>query len=132
LQQANLPLDPDLIQPGDYTGETGFQRAQVLLGLPDPPTAIFAANDRSAFGVLDAAREAGLSIPDDLSVVGFDNIPQSDRVIPALTTVDQSVSEMGRVATNMLIKLIQGEPLAHRLVHVPTKLIPRASCRSIK
>jgi len=132
LQRANLPLDLDLIQSGDYTQKAGFQGAQALLRLPDPPTAIFAANDGSAFGVMRAAQDAGLSIPDDLSVIGFDNIPPAAHSIPTLTTVEQPISEMGYVATHMLIKLIQGEPLGSRLDHVPTRLIVRESCRSIK
>ncbi len=132
LEQAGLPVDPALIQPGDYTRETGFHSAQHLLALADPPTAIFAANDQSALGVIDAASEAGLHIPEDLSVVGFDNIPQAMCSVPGLTTVDQSVSEMGYVATTMLIKLIQGETLDEPLCKIPTRLVIRDSCRSIK
>jgi LacI family transcriptional regulator len=132
LEQAGLPVDATLIQPGDYTRETGFHCAQHLFALPDPPTAIFAANDQSALGVLDAANEIGLRIPDDLSVVGFDNIPLAMCSVPGLTTVDQSVSEMGYVATTMLIKLIQGETLDEPLCKVPTRLVIRDSCRSIK
>ncbi len=73
LQQANLPLDPDLIQPGDYNQATGFIGAQKLLSLPDPPTAIFGASDETAFGIIEAARAKGLCVPEDLSVIGFDN-----------------------------------------------------------
>ncbi|MBN2006256.1 MAG: LacI family DNA-binding transcriptional regulator [Anaerolineae bacterium] len=132
LQQAGLPVDAALIQPGDYTRETGFRCAQHLFALPDPPTAIFAANDQSALGVIDAANETGLRIPNDLSVVGFDNIPLAMCSLPGLTTVDQSVSEMGYVATTMLIKLIQGETLDEPLCKIPTQLVIRDSCRSIK
>ncbi|MBN2501431.1 MAG: LacI family DNA-binding transcriptional regulator [Anaerolineales bacterium] len=132
LQRAGLPIEPALIQSGDYTRETGFHCAQALLTLPDPPTAIFAANDQSALGVIDAVHEAGLSIPDDVSVVGFDNIPQAARAIPALTTVDQSVSEMGYVATNMLFKLIHGSSLDYQIYQVPIQLVIRESCRSIQ
>jgi LacI family transcriptional regulator len=131
LQRANLAIDPELIQPGDYTRETSFRATQRLLRRPDPPTAIFAANDGSAFGVMDAAQALGLRIPDDLSVVGFDNIPEADHSTPTLTTVDQSISEMGYVAATMLIKLVQGESLGRRLVHVPTQLVVRASCRPV-
>ena len=131
LEQAGLPVDATLIQQGDYTHETGFRCAQHLFALPDPPTAIFAANDQSALGVLDAANEVGLRVPDDLSVVGFDNIPLATCSMPGLTTVDQSVSEMGYVATTMLIKLIQGETLDESLCKIPTRLVIRDSCRSI-
>jgi LacI family transcriptional regulator len=132
LEQAGLLVDETLIQSGDYTRMAGFHGAQHLFALPDPPTAIFAANDQSALGVLDAANEAGLRVPGDLSVVGFDNIPLAMCSVPGLTTVDQSVSEMGYVATTMLIKLIQGKTLDETLCKVPTRLVIRDSCRSIK
>jgi len=131
LEQAGLPVDPALIQPGDYTRETGFRCTQNLLTLPDPPTAIFAANDQSALGVIDAACEAGWHIPGDLSVVGFDNTPQAARSMPGLTTVDQSVSEMGYIATTMLIKLMQGKSLDEPVCKVPTQLVIRDSCQCI-
>jgi len=132
LEQAGLPVDAALIQPGDYTRETGFRCAQNLFALPDPPTAIFAANDQSALGVIDAAGKAGLRIPGNLSVVGFDNTPQAMRSMPGLTTVDQSVSKMGYIATTMLIKLMQGESLDEPVCKVPTQLVIRDSCRSIQ
>lgn len=132
LEQAGLPVDTALIQPGDYTRETGFRCAQNLFALPAPPTAIFAANDQSALGVIDAANIAGLHIPGQLSVVGFDNIPQATRSVPGLTTVDQSVSEMGYIATTMLIKLMQGESLQEPICKVPTQLVIRDSCQAIK
>ncbi|HOT91317.1 MAG TPA: LacI family DNA-binding transcriptional regulator [Anaerolineae bacterium] len=132
LERAGVPLDPDLIQEGDYSRERGFSCAQQLFGLPDPPTAIFAANDQSALGVMDAAREAGLRVPEDISVVGFDNIPQAAGCVPGLTTVDQFVSEMGYIATTMLIKLMRGETLEEPLRRIPTRLIIRDSCRAIQ
>ena len=130
LCQANIPLDPELVQVGDYTKGTGFTCAQELLTLPDPPTAIFAANDQSAFGVLGAAQEAGLRVPDDLSVVGFDNIPESAYITPPLTTIDQSIEKMGFIATEMLMKLIVGEELENRIYKIPTQLVIRGSCRA--
>jgi LacI family transcriptional regulator len=129
LRQANIPLAPELIQTGDYTITAAVTCAQRLLSLPDPPTAIFAANDQSALGVIKAAKEAGLRVPDDLSVVGFDNIPEADH--SGLTTVDQSIDRMGYVATEMLVSLIQGKPLESNLRKIPTRLIVRDSCRAI-
>jgi LacI family transcriptional regulator len=129
LRQANIPLAPELIQVGDYTAATGFACTQKLLNLPDPPTAIFAANDQSALGVLKAAKEAGLRVPDDLSVIGFDNIPEAD--YSGLTTVDQFIDRMGYVATEMLVSLIQGKPPESNLYKIPTRLIVRDSCRAI-
>lgn len=130
LRRAGFSVIPELIQAGDYTRKTGYDCAQKLLSLPDPPTAIFAANDQSAIGAMEAAREAGLRVPADLSIVGFDNIPQTPYTTPPLTTVDQSIDEMGYVATKMLIELIQGKPLENRLHKIPTRLIIRDSCQT--
>ncbi len=131
LRQAGIPVISELIQTGDYTRKTGYDCTKELLGLSDPPTAIFAANDQSAIGAIEAARETGLRIPEDLSVVGFDNIPQTAHTTPPLTTVDQSIDEMGYVATKMLIELIQGKPLENRLHKIPTRLIVRDSCQTV-
>jgi LacI family transcriptional regulator len=129
LCQANLPIEQELIQPGDYTYECGCSGAQKLLSLSNPPTAIFAANDQSAFGVLRAAQEAGLRVPDNLSLVGFDNTPEA--AYAGLTTVDQFIDKMGHVATEMLVSLIQGNCLDSNLYKIPTRLIVRGSCRAV-
>jgi LacI family transcriptional regulator len=131
LRKANLPVEEALIQPGDYTRESGHIGAQKLLSLTRPPTAIFAANDQSAIGVLQAAEEAGLRVPDDLSVVGFDNIPEAAYVKPSLTTVDQFVDQMGHVAAEMLIRLVQGQPLENNMYKMHTELVIRDSTRAI-
>lgn len=131
LAAAGIAYDPDLVQEGDYTRERGLQAARRLLGRADRPTAIFAANDKSAMGVLDAARELGLRVPEDLSVVGFDNIPEAEQQNPRLTTVDQSIQEMGHLAVGLLIRMLQREPLDTLLVKVPTRLIVRESCRPL-
>jgi len=126
LKEAGIPVNPVWIVPGDYTTETGYRCALKLLNQPDPPTAIFAANDQSALGVLRAAEELGLKVPDDLSVVGFDNIPEAEHL--GLTTVDQFISEMGYIAMRMLMRIVEGEKLEHQTYQMPTKLIIRRSC----
>jgi LacI family transcriptional regulator len=131
LRQANIPVDQDLIATGDFTTETGRLCARNLLSLSDPPTAIFAANDQSAMGTIEATCEMGLRVPEDLSVIGFDNIPEAAYYDPALTTIDQFIEEMGRVATGKLIDLIQGQPLESDLYKVPTQLVVRDSCRFV-
>jgi LacI family transcriptional regulator len=113
---------------GDYSKPTGFLLTQKLLGLPKPPTAIFAANDQSAYGALEAAHAAGLRIPDDLSVIGFDNIPESAYSAPPLTTVDQSIEAMGYLATKFLIQLITEGELENHTYTTPTRLVVRESC----
>jgi LacI family transcriptional regulator len=130
LAQAGIPLDPDLIVQGDFTAESGLSCARQLLSLPVPPTAIFAANDQSALGAYQAAQEAGLSIPADLSILGFDNIPDAAQAEPGLTTIDQSIQEMGKIAIQMLIKLIEGEPLENQIIKTSTRLVIRGSCRA--
>jgi LacI family transcriptional regulator len=121
-------VDEELIASGDYTTETGVACARALLALKDPPTAIFASNDQMAIGVFQVAEEMGLRIPEDLSVIGFDNIMESKYM--GLTTVDQFISEMGFVATQMLIKLIDGEPLESQMYQMQTQLVIRNSCRA--
>jgi LacI family transcriptional regulator len=123
-----IALDMDLIVECDFTRAGGLAAGRRLLSLPAPPTAIFAANDDSAFGVMDAAREAGLVIPRDLSVVGFDNVPDSITSDPALTTVDQAIKVMGEAAAKMLIQLMEGETLSSQLAKIPTQLVIRDSC----
>lgn len=131
LARAGIPLDEGLIQAGDFTRQGGLASTQRLLEGGDRPTAILASNDRSAVGAMKAIREAGLSVPDDVSVVGFDNTPDAAYAHPALTTVDQSIDRMGHIAAQMLIGLIEGEELESDMVRVPTKLVVRNSCRSV-
>jgi LacI family transcriptional regulator len=128
LKKAGVRVDEKLIVAGDYTTETGIKRARELLSLSRRPTAIFAANDQSAMGVYQAAQEMGIRIPEDLSVVGFDNIMESKYM--GLTTVDQFISEMGFVATKMLIRLIEGESLDTRTYQMQTQLVIRTSCQA--
>ncbi|MCB0153774.1 MAG: LacI family DNA-binding transcriptional regulator [Anaerolineae bacterium] len=132
LQRAGIPIDSELFQDGNFSMEVGYRCAQKLLRLADRPTAIFAANDESAFGVIKAAHEMGLRIPDDLSVVGFDNSPETVYFLPVgLTTVDQGLRQMGLTATEVLVKLINGEKIDQPISKVPTQLIVRGSCRAI-
>jgi LacI family transcriptional regulator len=131
LRRTYITVDPDLIVAGDFSAETAQQCAQRLLSLPQRPTAIFAANDQSAIGAIEAARQAGLSVPGDLSVVGFDNIPEAAFFNPALTTVDQFIDRMGQVATEILVGLIQGERPESVLYKMPTQLVVRDSCRAV-
>jgi LacI family transcriptional regulator len=129
LAAAGIPLAPELMQDGDYTRERGQAAARQLLGQPDRPTAIFAANDQSALGVLDVAQELGVHIPQDVSLVGFDNIPEAAMATPRLTTVDQSIQEMAQLATKLLISMLRGEAPEQQLVKVPTQLVIRDSCQ---
>lgn len=131
LRQANLPIEQELIQPGDYTHECGYVGAKKLLGLANPPTAIFAANDQSAIGAVHAAQEIGLRVPEDLSIMGFDNIPEASYIGGGLTTVDQFIDKMGFMAVGMLVDLLENRPIENCLHRVDTELIIRNSCQAI-
>jgi len=128
LAAVGVPLKEELVEIGDYNTDTAVKCARRLLSLLDRPTAIFAANDMTAIGVYQAAAEAGLCIPEDLSVVGFDNLRESSSITPALTTVDQYLEEMGAVATEMIVRLVNDDPLQNKLKVIKTRLIIRSSC----
>jgi LacI family transcriptional regulator len=127
LRGAGIPVDPELIRVGDYELEMSEQPARQLLTVADRPTAVFAANDLSAIQTLHVARSLGLAVPDDVSVVGFDNIPESALMAPPLTTIDQSIQEMGKRAVELLIGLIEGTLEQPQHVTLPTRLVVRQS-----
>jgi LacI family transcriptional regulator len=127
LERFGVPFDPALVCNGDFQHEGGFIRGGDLLSLPRRPTAIFAGSDQQAFGVYEAARQRGLRIPQDLSVVGLDDLPVARWVSPPLTTVRQPLAGMGRAAAQMLGELIAGLPLRPNRVELSTELIVRES-----
>jgi LacI family transcriptional regulator len=137
LAAVGIPLNEDLIEMGDYTTETAVICARKLLSLRERPTAIFAANDVSAIGVYQAARELGLQVPGDLSVIGFDNLREAAQLNPPLTTIDQSLEKMGTIATEMLVELVKGKSLPinpaeeGNLYKIPTQLVIRDSCAPV-
>ncbi len=127
LSDHGIPLDEALIADGSFKEQVGYTAAEKLLSLPDIPTAIFAANDLSAFGALEAIRQHGLSVPDDISLVGFDDVPQASMIYPKLTTVRQPLAQMGREAVNILLHQIE-KPQAQQQVTLATEFIIRDSC----
>lgn len=128
LMDAGLELDERLIVGGDFWQSAAYEATHKLLSLKNRPTAIFASNDLSAFGVMEAVREAGLSIPQDISIIGFDDIPQASIVHPKLTTMRQPLDQMGRMAARMLMERIENPELTPRRVTLATRLIVRDSC----
>jgi LacI family transcriptional regulator len=115
LAEAGITPDPSLVVEGDFKPPSGRTCGAQLLSLPERPTAIFAANDEMAYGVMAAAEERGLRIPEDLALVGFDDIASSAHVRPALTTVRQPFYEMGQAATRLLLSLVDApRPIATR------------------
>ena len=129
MDAAGIPVDPALILHGDWQFERAYADMCALLALPDPPTAVFVGSDEQCLGVYRALHERGLSIPEAMSVVGFDDMPSAALLTPALTTVRQPLREMGRVATTMLLRVIAGEPIEIPRVELATPLIRRASCQ---
>jgi len=127
LERVGAEFDPALVRNGDFQHEGGFIRGSELLDMPEPPTAIFAGSDQQALGVYEAARQRGLRIPQDLSVVGFDDLPTMRWVSPPLTTVRQPLADMGRVAAEMLCDLVDGVPLRSQRVELATELVVRES-----
>jgi len=127
LSESGVHVDPELVVEGDFLAPRALVAARELLQLRDPPTAIFASNDVSAFSVLDAAHERGLRVPEDLSVVGFDDIPQAAYVRPMLTTVRQPLEDMGRVAARMLLSAMRPPHAVRSGVELPTHLVVRGS-----
>jgi len=129
LEEANLPYDESLVLVSDFTVEGGKRCTKQLLDLPEPPTAIFACNDLLAIGAVQAAREQGLRIPDDLSVVGFDNTILATIIDPPLTTVAQPIRDMGRQVMDLLVQEVRGQKtLKQRIVLLP-QLVVRQSTR---
>jgi LacI family transcriptional regulator len=128
LADAGIPFDPELVQHGDFRQEQSRLAAARLLDASPRPTAIFAANDNSAIETIQVANARGLVVPRDLSVIGFDNIPESALNSPPLTTVDQSIQRMGFEAVRLLIRLITGHETEPARVTLPTELVLRSSC----
>lgn len=120
-------VDDDLVRSQAHTFEAGVAMADDLLGQPHPPTAVFAASDSIALGVLASAQRHGLRVPQDLSVVGFDDSAAAVSSAPALTTVRQPVVEMGRVALRTLLQLARGESVDSHHVQLSTTLVVRES-----
>lgn len=115
----------EILVEGDWSSGSGYRAAMSLLASGEMPTAVFAGNDRMAFGVLRSLNERGLTVPHDISVVGFDDIEGSDCSIPPLTTINQNHSALGTAAMELLLEAMAGEPA--RSVKIPGQLVVRAS-----
>lgn len=127
LDDRGLPFDPDLVFEGDFTQAAGSEGLNQFLQLAEPPTAVFASNDLSAQGVMDAARVRGLIVPDDLSVIGFDDIPLAAALSPGLTTIRQPLRQMGSIATQLLLNRIHEPDQKQSSIVLPTELVLRQS-----
>ncbi|HEX6509887.1 MAG TPA: LacI family DNA-binding transcriptional regulator [Chloroflexota bacterium] len=126
MLQAGRAADA-LVYEGDFLVEGGYRAACQFLRLPNPPTAVFAFNDNMAMGTLQAARELRLDVPGDLSVIGFDDIDLAGVLNPPLTSVRQPLQEMGRVASSLLFRLLDGQRVDATRVELSTRLMVRSS-----
>jgi len=130
LQDYDRTIRPELVADGDFTEEGGYHAMARLL--PQKPDAVFAASDMTAYGAMRAIHEANLRIPEDVAVVGFDDIPASARTTPALTTVRQPVQQMGSKAAEVLINVIENDINTTQKLIMDTELVVRESCGASK
>ncbi len=130
LEEAGLPTGPRI--QGDWSAGSGYAAAHDLLNSAELPTAVLAANDMVALGLLRGFAEAGVRVPQDVSVIGFDDVEGTDQAIPPLTTVRQDFTKLGVRCFNLLMKVIHSEPVSSELI--PTRLVVRGStgpCRPL-
>lgn len=127
LAEAGIPFERDLIAEGDFTMWSGLNAAFQFCNMKVRPTAVFSMNDEMAIGAMQTLKNQGIRIPEDMSVTGFDDIAYSKYSDPSLTTISQPAEEMGKMAMDMLLKVIEGEPLSQRECVLPTEFIIRKS-----
>lgn len=128
LAQAGIALDEELVGEGDWTAACGYRLTQGFLQLAEPPDALFSSNDIMVAGVVRAAHESGIRVPDELAIVGFDDLDQTTMIFPELTTIRQPCVEIGVKAASMLIEQLENENTAVEHAILPTTLVIRASC----
>jgi LacI family repressor for deo operon, udp, cdd, tsx, nupC, and nupG len=131
MAQYGLDIDSRLVQEGDFTYESGFNLMKKLLAVDYPPTAIFVANDEMAIGAIKAAKTSGLRVPEDLSVVGFDDIKFASIFEPAITTVVQPTFNMGKKAMELILNLINDNKLEKNQFILDDQLVVRDSCKKL-
>ena len=129
MREAGVAVPNDWVIPGDFTEASGYRAATAVLALRDRPTAVFAANDAMAIGALSALRDAGVAVPGDIAVVGFDDIPMARYMSPPLSSVHVAIAELGTQAVRTLIHAIDSKNEHARRHHrLPTTLVIRKSC----
>ncbi|MDX6313995.1 MAG: LacI family transcriptional regulator [Streptomyces sp.] len=127
VEAAGVAVDDELVMQGDFYHEGGFTACGRLMDLAEPPTAIFASSDQMALGAIEALRRRGLRVPEDVSVVGFDDLPEVRWCAPPLTTVRQPLVEMGKLAARTVLRQARGEEIDSPRLELATELVVRAS-----
>lgn len=129
MEQQGFEVSDSYIVNGEfYSRESGYNAMLELLKLPEPPTAVFASGDLLALGAIMAAKDNGLSVPADVSVMGYDDIDLAEYVTPALTTVRQDTEMLGSQAADILLATIEGKQLIKKAISIPVEIIERESC----
>jgi DNA-binding LacI/PurR family transcriptional regulator len=128
LDEAGIPTDRRLMFASTFMEQGGYMGMMRLLALPDRPTAVVASDDLLAFGAMRAAGELGYRIPDDIAVVGFNNVRLTEMSNPSLTSIDVRIYELGTTAASLLIEQVRGGEPTDKGVIVPTDLVVRHSC----
>ena len=127
LAAAGVDVPAEYMEPCSYAGKEGYEATRRLLRLPQPPTAIFAGNDRIALAAMEAARDSHVAVPEELSLIGFDDTPPASLVTPPLTTVRQPLEQIGEKAARLLIARVEGQPVAPTTHLLEPELIVRGS-----
>ena len=131
LAAGGLEPLPELVVVGAFDYSSGYAAGATLMRLDEPPTAVFAASDQMAMGVYEAVRKAGRRVPDDVSVIGFDDLPEAQWASPPLTTVRQPLTQMGRMAAQVALRMVGGEAVESPRVELATELVLRESAISV-
>jgi len=132
LREANLPIDDSITRFGNFDPQSGYEQMQSLIQSTAPFSAVFVASDNVAIGAKAAIREKGLRIPDDISIIGFDDIPWAQYADPPLTTIRLPAIELARTAAEMLIRILEDQSLTPKHVFLDVQLIERKSCLSLR
>ena len=130
LEHYSLPVQPEMIVEADFSELGGYNAMMKLI--PTKPEAVFVASDTMALGAMRAAQEAGLRVPEDISIAGYDDMPFSASSTPPLTTIRQPIQQCGAIAAQTLVDMINHPSETHHHIILPTELVIRASCGSPK
>ena len=132
LSSHGIKLDEELVFKGDFSFESGLAGADYFLSLKKPPTAIMCANDSMAIAAIGKITQNGLTIPDDISIIGFDDITVASHIHPPLTTISAPINKIAQLAVEMLISQIQNKEIDNKHIALPAKLVARRTCSNIK
>lgn len=132
LRKNNITLDESLVIRGNYSYQAGIEGAEYLLTLDSLPTALICANDSMALGAIQRFSQEGFNIPQDMSIIGFDDIDVASQIVPSLTTIAAPIDEIAKHAFSILKDLIDGKNIEHQHIALPAHLIKRDSCTNVK